>query len=121
MARLELPVITIVYNNPAYSGPQSRAINHSPGGRMVQTGKFVHDYLGNPDMNMAYIAKGFGVEGEVVESPGQLKEALARAKRFTEEGKPYLIDAQGRRTGVAWAEKPWTPPTRISQEGSRKG
>ncbi|HEX9443162.1 MAG TPA: thiamine pyrophosphate-binding protein [Candidatus Binatia bacterium] len=120
MARLELPVITIVYNNHAYSGPHSRAINHSPGGRMVQTGKFVHDYLGNPDMNMAYIAKGFGVEGEVVESPGQLKEALARAKRFTEEGKPYLIDAQVRRTGVAWAEKPWTPPIRIAQERTRK-
>ena len=45
MARLELPVITIVYNNHAYSGPHSRAINNSPGGRMVQTGQFMHDYL----------------------------------------------------------------------------
>jgi thiamine pyrophosphate-dependent acetolactate synthase large subunit-like protein len=120
MARLELPVITIVYNNHAYSGPHSRAINNSPGGRMVQTGKFMHDYLGNPDMNMAYIAKGFGVEGEVVNSPGQVKEALARAKRATQEGKPYLIDAQVRRTGVGWAEQPWTPPIRIAQERTRK-
>jgi thiamine pyrophosphate-dependent acetolactate synthase large subunit-like protein len=120
MARLELPVITIVYNNHAYSGPHSRAINNSPGGRMVQTGQFMHDYLGNPDMNMASIAKGFGVEGEVVGSPAQLKEALARAKRFTQEGKPYLIDAQVRRTGVGWAERPWTPPIRIAQERTRK-
>jgi thiamine pyrophosphate-dependent acetolactate synthase large subunit-like protein len=120
MARLELPVITVVYNNHAYSGPHSRAINNSPSGRMVQTGKFVHDYLGNPDMNMAQIAKGFGVEGEVVESPEKLKDALARARRFTQEGKPYLIDAQVRRTGVAWAETPWTPPIRIAQERSRK-
>jgi thiamine pyrophosphate-dependent acetolactate synthase large subunit-like protein len=120
MARLELPVITVVYNNHAYSGPHSRAINNSPSGRMVQTGKFVHDYLGNPDMNMAQIAKGFGVEGEVVESPEKLKDALARARRFTQEGKPYLIDAQVRRTGVAWAETPWTPPIRMAQERSRK-
>ena len=120
MARLELPVITVVYNNHAYSGPHSRAINNSPSGRMVQTGKFVHDYLGNPDMNMAQIAKGFGVENEVVESPEKLKDALARARRFTQEGKPYLIDAQVRRTGVAWAETPWTPPIRIAQERSRK-
>jgi len=120
MARLELPVITVVYNNHAYSGPHSRAINNSPSGRMVQTGKFVHDYLGNPDMNMAQIATGFGVESEVVESPEKLKDALARARRFTQEGKPYLIDAQVRRTGVAWAETPWTPPIRIAQERSRK-
>ncbi len=120
MARLELPVLTVVYNNHAYSGPHSRAINNSPSGRMVQTGKFVHDYLGNPDMNMAQIAKGFGVEGEMVESPEKLKDALARGRRFTQEGKPYLIDAQVRRTGVAWAETPWTPAIRIAQERSRK-
>ena len=120
MARLELPVINIVYNNHAYAGPHSRAIQNAAGGRMVQTGKFFHDYLGNPDMNMASIAKGFGVEGEVVESPGALKEALARGRRFTQEGKPYLIDAQVRRTGVGWAERPWTPPIRIAQERTRK-
>lgn len=120
MARQELPVITVVYNNHAYAGPHSRAIEHVPSGRMVQTGQFVHDYLGNPDMNMAEIAKGFGVAGEVAESPGKLKEALARARRATQDGKPYLIDAQVQRTGVAWAEKPWTPPIRIAQERTRK-
>jgi thiamine pyrophosphate-dependent acetolactate synthase large subunit-like protein len=120
MARQELPVITVVYNNHAYAGPHSRVIENVPGGRMVQTGQFVHDYLGNPDMNMAHIAKGFGVEGEVVESPAQLKQALARARRATADGKPYLIDAQVARTGVAWAENPWTPPIRIAQERTRK-
>src|SRR6195256_2237345 len=58
MARLELPVITVVYNNHAYSGPHSRVIEKVPGGRMVQTRQFFHDYLGSPDMNMAWIAKG---------------------------------------------------------------
>jgi acetolactate synthase-1/2/3 large subunit len=120
MARLELPVITIVYNNHAYSGPHSRVIQNAPGGRMVQTGQFVHDYLGKPDMNMAYIAKGFGVDGEVVASPTQLKAALNRARKATVEGKPYLIDAQVARVGVAWAEQPWIPPIRIAQERTRK-
>jgi len=120
MARQELPVITIVYNNHAYSGPHSRAVEHVAGGRMVQTGQFVHDYLGNPDMNMVHIAKGFGVDGEAAESPGQLKEALVRARKATQDGRPYLIDAQVRRTGVGWAENPWTPPIRIAQMRTRK-
>ena len=109
MARLELPVIVVVYNNHAYGGPHNRGISANPGGRMVQTGHFFHDYLGDPDMNMASIADGFGVAGEVVHSPAELKEALERAGRATKEGKPYLIDAQVARTGVAWAKKPWIP------------
>jgi benzoylformate decarboxylase len=120
MARLELPVITVVYNNHAYGGPHSRVINNVPGGRMVQTGQFVHDYLGNPDMNMAAIAKGFGVDGEVVETPAQLREALARARAHTVEGKPYLIDAQVARKGVAWAEKPWIPPIQVAALRQKK-
>src|SRR6266481_6236231 len=109
MARLELPVITVVYNNHAYGGPHSRVIEKVPSGRMVQTGHFFHDYLGSPDMNMAWIAKGFGVEAEVAQSPEQLKAALERARKATVDGKPYLIDAQVARMGVAWADKPWIP------------
>lgn len=114
MARLQLPVTVVVYNNHAYGGPHNRATSAFPDGRMVQTGKFCHDYLGNPDMNMAQIANGFGVAGEVVESPDQLKQALAKARRAAAEGKPYLIDAQVRRVGAGWAEKPWTPSVNLS-------
>ena len=63
----------------------------------------------NPEEYMAWIAKGFGVEGEVANSPTELRAALARAKRASLDGKPYLIDAQTARVGVAWAEKPWVP------------
>lgn len=120
MARLELPVITVVYNNHAYGGPHSRVIEKVPGGKMVRKRQFVHDYLGSPDMNMASIAKGFGVDGEVVESPEQLRAALARARRATVEGKPYLIDAQIARVGVAWDDRPWVPPISIARERTRK-
>ena len=120
MARLELPVITVVYNNHAYSGPHSRAISGMPEGRMVQTNKFMFDYLGNPDMNMAAIAAGFGVKGEQVSSPGELQAALQRAKQMTAEGKPYLIDAQVARRGVGWVEKPWVPTLQVADLGQKK-
>ncbi len=120
MARLELPVITVVYNNHAYGGPHSRVIEKTAGGKMVERRQFVHDYLGSPDMNMAQIAKGFGVDGEIAESPEQLKAALARARKATVEGRPYLIDAQVARVGVAWAEKPWIPPISIARERAKK-
>jgi benzoylformate decarboxylase len=120
MARLQLPVITVVYNNHAYSGPHSRVINNVPSGRMVQTNQFVHDYLGNPDMDMASIAKGFGVAGEIVQNPAQLREALARARKHTVEGKPYLLDVQVARKGVGWAEKPWVPPIQVAEMRTKK-
>jgi len=120
MARLQLPVIVVVYNNHAYSGPHSRVIANVPGGRMVQTGQFVHDYLGSPDMDMASIARGFGVDGEVVTSPAQLREALKRARTHTVEGKPYLLDVQVARKGVGWAEKPWIPPIQIAALREKK-
>ena len=109
MARLELPVITIVYNNHAYGGPHSRTIANAPSGRMVETGQYQGSYLGSPDMNMASIAAGFGVKGEVVSNPLELKAALARAKLSTYEGKPYLIDVQVARRGIGWTDKPWIP------------
>src|SRR5882672_3725436 len=120
MARLELPVIVVVYNNHAYGGPHSRVIDHVPGGRMVQTRQFYHDYLGSPDMDMASIAKGFGVAGEIVQSPGQLREALVRARQHTVEGKPYLLDVQVARRGVHWADKPWIPPFQVAGLRTRK-
>jgi thiamine pyrophosphate-dependent acetolactate synthase large subunit-like protein len=79
---------------------------------MVQTGQFYHDYLGKPDMKMASIARGFGVDSEVANSPAELRAALGRARKAAADGKPYLIDAQVARVGVAWADKPWVPTIR---------
>jgi len=120
MARLELPVITIVYNNHAYGGPHSRTIANAPSGRMVETGQYVGSYLGSPDMNMAAIASGFGVKGEVVSNPRELAQALARAKKFTVEGKPYLIDVQVARRGVGWTDAPWIPPIKGTAMRNKK-
>ena len=110
MARLELPVTVVVYNNHAYGGPHNRALANLGGsGRSIDVNKFVHDYLGKPDMDMASIAKGFGVNGERAKTPAELKAALARARRATADGKPYLIDVEVARHGPGWAEDPWVP------------
>ena len=120
MARLELPVIVVVYNNHAYSGPHSRAIANVPSGRMVETGHYMASYLGSPDMNMASIAAGFGVQGEVVHDPAQLQAALARAKKSSAEGKPYLIDVQVVRRGIGWTDSPWVPPIKGAAMRSKR-
>jgi thiamine pyrophosphate-dependent acetolactate synthase large subunit-like protein len=110
MARLGLPVTVVVYNNHAYGGPHNRALANLGGtGRSIDVNKFVHDYLGKPDMDMASIAKGFGVDGERAKTPADVKAALARARRHNAEGKPYLIDAEVARHGPGWADDPWVP------------
>jgi benzoylformate decarboxylase len=110
MARLSLPVTVVVYNNHAYGGPHNRALANLGGtGRSIDANKFVHDYLGKPDMDMSHIARGFGVDGEKVTTPAQLKEALARARRKGAEGKPYLIDVEVARHGPGWTADPWVP------------
>jgi benzoylformate decarboxylase len=107
MARLELPVTVVVYNNHAYGGPHNRAISNLGG--VVDASKYVHDYLGKPDMEMASIARGFGVDGERAQNVVELKAALARARRAAAEGKPYLIDVEVARHGPGWTEDPWVP------------
>ena len=69
---------------------------------------------------MADIARGFGVAGEVVQSPAQLREALGRARQHTVDGKPYLLDVQVARKGVRWSDKPWTPPIRVAEMRQKK-
>ena len=110
MARLELPVTVVVYNNHAYGGPHNRALaNLGGGGRSIDVNKFVHDYLGKPDIDTASIAKGFGVDGERAKTPADLKAALGRARRVNADGKPYLNDVEVARHGPGWTEDPWVP------------
>jgi thiamine pyrophosphate-dependent acetolactate synthase large subunit-like protein len=45
------------------------------------------------------MASAFGVGGEQVTSPEQIKPAMQRAIRAARDGKPYLIDALVGRTG----------------------
>ena len=110
MARLELPVITVVYNNHAYGGPHSRVIEKVPGGRMVQSRPVRARLPRQPrHEHGAASPRASASTAEVARSPEELRAALGRARKATADGKPYLIDAQVARVGVAWADKPWTP------------
>jgi benzoylformate decarboxylase len=97
MARYQVPVINVIYNNRSYNETRERAF--AEGGRQAQTGKDMMSYLGDPDVDYIKMAAAFGVPGEQVTTPDQIRPAMQRAIRATEDGKPYLIDALVGRTG----------------------
>ena len=115
MARLQIPVIVVVFNNQSYNGVKDRSLAELPQGRMSQTGRMVHYYIGDPDVDMVRIAEGFGVKGEKVATAAGIEPALRRAIASTKDGKPYLIDAQVARSG-AWADAPWYPKFSVAKE-----
>ncbi|MBI5374066.1 MAG: thiamine pyrophosphate-binding protein [Candidatus Schekmanbacteria bacterium] len=117
MARYEIPVITVVYNNRSYDGPRHRMFGM--GRRQGQEGKDMACYLGNPDVDYAGFAKSFGVQGEKVETPAQIKPALERAVAATKRGEPYLIDAVIERLGPG-ASSTWYPKTSIKDMRTRQ-
>jgi thiamine pyrophosphate-dependent acetolactate synthase large subunit-like protein len=63
-------------------------------------------YLGDPDVDFVGIAESFGIKGEVVSTPDQIKPAMKRAVQATKDGRPYLIDAilaqKGSGAGTNW-------------------
>ncbi|MBA2693050.1 MAG: benzoylformate decarboxylase [Rubrobacter sp.] len=79
-ARYRLPVAFIVINNGGYSILKSfrnlLGMEGVPG-------------LDVPDADLVKIANGFGVEGERVESPDELRAAI---KRALSSERPYLVD-----------------------------
>jgi len=117
MARYEVPVIVVIFNNRSYNGPRNKILREE--GRQAQTGKDMVCYLGDPDVDFAKVAAGFGVKAEVIIAPGQVGPAIRRAIESTREGKPYLIDAVVGRTGLA-ADSTWHPKYSVASVRSRK-
>ena len=58
----------------------------------------------HPDLVVCDIGLPGGMDGHAI--------ATAVRRDPASYGKPYLIDAQVARVGVAWADKPWTPSIR---------
>jgi thiamine pyrophosphate-dependent acetolactate synthase large subunit-like protein len=117
MSRDQIPVITIIYNNRSYNETRERSFEE--GGRQGQTGKDMLSYLGDPDTDYLKLASAFNVPGERVTTPDEIKPAMQRASRVTQEGKPYLIEALVGRTGKG-AESDWYPKLSIADLRSRK-
>lgn len=117
MARHEVPVIVLIFNNRSYNGPRNKIM--ASGGRQAQAGREMTCYLGDPDIDFVKIASGFGVRGEVVAEPGDIAPALRRAIQSTRDGRPYLIDAIVARTGAA-ASSTWYPKVSVAASRTRK-
>jgi benzoylformate decarboxylase len=117
MARYKAPVTVLVLNNRSYNNERNRIWNSA--GRQFKTGRDMTCYNGSPDVDFAKTASAFGVEGEIVNEPAQVRPALDRAKRATVEGRPYLLDIHTRRDGIG-AASTWYPAYSIADQRTRK-
>ena len=117
MARYKAPVTVIVLNNRSYNNERNRIWNSA--GRQFKTGRDMTCYNGNPDVDFAKTASAFGVDGETVTEPAQIRPALDRAKRATVEGRPYLLDIHTRRDGIG-AASTWHPSYSIADLRTRR-
>ena len=116
MARYDVPVIVVVFNNRSYNGPRNRIMIGD--GSQARSRKDMTCYLGDPDVDFAKVAAGFGVAGEVVTEPDQVAPAIQRAITRTRDGRPYLIDAVVARTGAA-ADSTWYPKYSVAARRSK--
>jgi benzoylformate decarboxylase len=89
-ARYEVPVGVVIWNNGQYQA--NRRFLHGYGGRAAATGKYVGCNLASPEIDHVSLAKGYGVEGERVEKPEALPEALDRCNAAMTAGRPYVVD-----------------------------
>ena len=122
MARLELPVITVVYNNHAYGGPHSRVIDNVPGGRMVQTGQFYPRLSRQP-------GHGHGVDRQGLwrRRRGRADRRRSCAKRSVRarastrsKASPTCSTRRSRAWASRWADKPWIPPIQVAGLRTKK-
>lgn len=121
MARYDIPVLTVIFNNYSYNGVKNRSIElgATAKGRMRDTGRIPHDWLGDPKMELAKIAEGFGVKGEFVGDPKDIQPALKRGINATRDGRPYVIDVAVARSG-AFADNPWYQKLSLASERTKK-
>src|SRR5882762_8291782 len=116
-ARYRAPVMNIVLNNKSYNNERNRIWHF--GGRQFKTGRDMTCYLGSPDIDYAKAADAFGVEGEVVKEPGEVKAAILRAQRVIADGRPYLLDIHTQRDGIG-AASTWHPVYSVADIRTRR-
>lgn len=104
MARYEVPVLTIVWNNRNYQTVRNAGFRY--GRRMAATGQYQAVYLGDPDIDFVKLAESQGVRGERVTRPGDVAAALRRGTEATRRGEPYLIEFVVARIGGG-ADSTW--------------
>jgi benzoylformate decarboxylase len=115
-SRYEIPIAIIVYNNGEYQA--NRRYLNAYGRRAAATGKYIGCSLGAPAIDNVALANGYGVEGERVEDPGKLPEALARCLRAVSDGRAYLLDVKVERL-FGGADSNWYDFFSVAKETPR--
>lgn len=104
MARYQLPILTIVWNNVNY---QTVRTNFAAfGGEMAKQNKYPEVYLGDPEIDFVMLAKAQGIDGMRVREPQALEAALKRGAEAIARGEPYLLDVRISSVG-AGADSVW--------------
>ena len=82
-----IPTVTIICNNASYLG--LKATTHEYHGLSVEKGVYVGCDLYEPHIDYVKLAESYGIGGERIERPGDLKPAL---KSALNSGEPAVLD-----------------------------
>ncbi len=99
MSRYDVPIILVVFNNRSYNETRTRMFRAQHNGRQYQEQIDMLSHLGNPDVDFTGLAGAFGIKGEKVTTPDQLRPAFLRAVKATRDGRPYMVDVIVERSG----------------------
>jgi acetolactate synthase-1/2/3 large subunit len=100
MARYDIPIIIVIFNNLCYNETRTRMFRAEHNGRQYQENIDMLSHLGNPDTNFVGLAGAFGIKGERITTPDQLGPGFLRAVKATRDGRPYLVDVMIEREGA---------------------
>lgn len=114
VARYQAPLLIIIMNNHSYNETRNRNLGF--GGEQYIEHKDLTSYLGNPDVDYVKIAEAYGLRGERVTNPDELRPALRRALESTREGQAVLLDVQTKRDGIA-SDSTYYPRYSVFEEG----
>jgi benzoylformate decarboxylase len=116
-ARYEVPVGVVIWNNGQYQA--NRRFLDGYGGRAAATGKYIGCNLASPDIDNVALAKGYGVEGELVEEPSEVGPAIERCLKAMGDGRPYVLDVKVERR-FGGAESTWFDFFSVAKRQARR-
>ncbi|WP_436530303.1 thiamine pyrophosphate-dependent enzyme [Actinoplanes sp. HUAS TT8] len=88
-----LPLLIVVFNNTEYRSMKMNHLRFYPQGAAVDTGEFLgHDLADQPDL--ASFAEPFGMHGETVAAPAELRPALERALKAVRSGTTAILNVR---------------------------
>lgn len=91
-SRYDVPIGIVIFNNGEYAA--NRKAQNFYRGRSSETGNYIGVNLKHPDIQYATMAESYGINGERVEDPNDLKDAIARCRAEMAKGRPYVLDVR---------------------------